>query len=79
MEETQISYSADQICNATKEELLANGKRYVEDLCPLCHRRGLDLEVGCHRSAGNYLIVFRCYGFSLLRGSDIFSIYSFLV
>ena len=52
MEETQISYSADQVCNATQEALLAEGYKLVT-ICPLCHRRGIDLEVGCHRSAGN--------------------------
>jgi len=38
-----------QKCNATQEALLANGKRDVDDLCPLCKDIGVDVKVGFHK------------------------------
>lgn len=37
-------------CHATKEELMNKKKNPldVDDDCPLCERRGVRCEVGCH-------------------------------
>lgn len=40
-------------CHATKEELLSKRKNPldVDDDCPICERRGVRCEVGCHPSS----------------------------
>ena len=43
-------YVKTQVCNASQEALLRGEKYQVWDNCPLCLKRGVELEVGNHRS-----------------------------
>ncbi len=52
-------------CHATMEALLSKKKNPLEidDDCPICVRRGVLCEVGCHPSisyAGESLLLFAC-------------------
>ena len=49
--EKRGEYVPDQVCKATKGELLKSKRGLdVLDDCPLCLKRGVALEVGYHRS-----------------------------
>ena len=40
-----------QVCNCTKEELLAKYKeKDIGDECPLCRKAGYGVDIGFHRS-----------------------------
>ena len=44
-----MQYVKNQVCNCTKEELLATSKT-VEDVCLICLDEGVHCRVGNHRS-----------------------------
>ena len=51
-----------EFCKATKEELRDAGKNVLED-CPICDRRGVTCEVGCHPSTNTGISVVILYSF----------------
>ena len=62
-------------CRASKEELLNDKKSLlgIAEDCPICERRGVACEVGCHPSSphllvpGNELHLYTCYDSILFR------------